>query len=127
MFRPVGTLAVAMALAGFMMVSALDALAAEESPCKADYEKLCGDVKPGGGRIMECLKEHKDELSPECKTFLENKKAEIMEKVQHVQEKCKSDVDKLCSGVEPGGGRILKCLLQHKDELTEDCRNALHK
>ena len=35
--------------------------------CKADAERLCPGVKPGEGRIMQCLKEHKKDVSPECK------------------------------------------------------------
>jgi hypothetical protein len=35
--------------------------------CKADAEKLCPGVKPGEGRIAQCLKEHKKDVSPECK------------------------------------------------------------
>jgi hypothetical protein len=38
--------------------------------CQDDVMKLCKDVKPGGGRILQCLKEHQDELSPECKEKL---------------------------------------------------------
>jgi hypothetical protein len=35
--------------------------------CKDDAKKLCKDAKPGGGRIMQCLKQHESDLSPECK------------------------------------------------------------
>lgn len=42
--------------------------------CKADVAKLCKDVKPGGGRILECLKEHKSELSAQCKKDLDQAK-----------------------------------------------------
>jgi hypothetical protein len=35
--------------------------------CKADVEKLCPGVKPGEGRIKQCLKEHRHDVSPECK------------------------------------------------------------
>ncbi|MEF3367003.1 cysteine rich repeat-containing protein [Methylocystis sp. 9N] len=44
-----------------------------------------------------------------------------------VKEKCKSDYGKLCSGVMPGGGRILACFQAHIDEVTPDCRAALAK
>ena len=35
--------------------------------CKADVEKFCKDIKPGGGRIRACIKSNKDRLSQECK------------------------------------------------------------
>ncbi len=35
--------------------------------CKADLSAFCKDVKPGGGRLLQCLKQHESELSPECK------------------------------------------------------------
>jgi hypothetical protein len=35
--------------------------------CMADVQKLCAGVQPGGGRILACLKEHKDSLSDQCK------------------------------------------------------------
>ncbi|MGD9656698.1 MAG: cysteine rich repeat-containing protein [Methylocystis sp.] len=44
-----------------------------------------------------------------------------------VKEKCKADYSRLCSGVMPGGGRILACFQAHKDEVSPDCRDALAK
>jgi hypothetical protein len=44
---------------------------AVQAACGADVEKWCKDVKPGGGRIVKCLKEHQTELSAECKTHVE--------------------------------------------------------
>ncbi len=37
--------------------------------CKADREKFCKDAKPGEGEnsLRTCMKEHKSELSTECK------------------------------------------------------------
>jgi Cysteine rich repeat len=35
--------------------------------CTADAQKLCTGVKPGSGRILACLKDHKDSLSDQCK------------------------------------------------------------
>lgn len=40
---------------------------------------------------------------------------------------CKSDVERLCPGIKPGGGRILKCLKANKKEMTVGCAQALQK
>ena len=32
---------------------------------------------------------------------------------------CADDAQKLCAGVQSGGGRIIACLKQHKDSLSE--------
>ena len=39
--------------------------------CEQDAKKLCEDTKPGGGRIMQCLKQHEGELSPACKEHMD--------------------------------------------------------
>src|ERR1700694_4673322 len=42
-------------------------LAAIQAACAEDAQKLCAGVQPGGGRIVACLREHKDSLSDRCK------------------------------------------------------------
>lgn len=36
--------------------------------CQSDVQKFCGDVKMGGGRVMDCLQKHENELSAACKS-----------------------------------------------------------
>jgi hypothetical protein len=43
--------------------------------CEDDVFKLCWDVQPGGGRIVNCLKQHEQELTPDCKAKMQQKKA----------------------------------------------------
>jgi len=43
--------------------------------CKADAERLCQGVRPGGGRMLGCLKVHEDDLTVGCAKELKNLKA----------------------------------------------------
>jgi len=38
---------------------------------------------------------------------------------------CGADVRTLCAGVDPGGGRILQCLVSNASSLSPDCRSVL--
>lgn len=42
--------------------------------CHGDAEKFCGDIKHGKGRIMKCMKSHKEDLSEGCKQEVESMK-----------------------------------------------------
>jgi hypothetical protein len=43
------------------------AMAILRTGCTEDAQRLCAGVQPGGGRVLACLKEHKDALSDKCK------------------------------------------------------------
>jgi hypothetical protein len=43
------------------------AMAVLRGGCAEDAQRLCAGVPPGGGRVLACLKEHKDTLSDKCK------------------------------------------------------------
>jgi hypothetical protein len=40
---------------------------------------------------------------------------------------CHADVEKLCPGVQPGGGRIIACLRQNEGQVSVGCKDALAK
>ena len=41
--------------------------AAVAGACRADVKKNCADIKPGGGRIEDCVKDHLADMSDACK------------------------------------------------------------
>ncbi|MDE5441793.1 hypothetical protein GWG65_10090 [Bradyrhizobium sp. CSA207] len=41
--------------------------------CKADYDKFCAGLAPGGG-ILACLNGKRDQLSATCKAALDSRK-----------------------------------------------------
>ena len=65
--------------AAFVVVVAISGAASAQSSdprgaCKADYDKFCAGIAPGGGRIVACLDEKRDQLSATCKSALDNRK-----------------------------------------------------
>ena len=40
---------------------------------------------------------------------------------------CMADYEKHCAGVQPGAGRLLKCILEHKAEISDGCKGSLRK
>lgn len=44
---------------------------------------------------------------------------------QAMRQACAADTRTLCSGVQPGAGRILQCFKEHAVDLSPDCRAAL--
>jgi hypothetical protein len=47
--------------------------------------------------------------------------------MEAVRAACETDVQKLCAGVQPGGGRIIACLKEHKDQVSDGCKQAISK
>lgn len=47
------------------------AVRAAMSACSPDRDRLCSGVWPGGGRIVRCLAERSEQLSPGCRTSME--------------------------------------------------------
>jgi hypothetical protein len=45
--------------------------------------------------------------------------------VAEAQKACSGDVQRFCSGVQAGGGRILACLKQHKSDVSDACKQAV--
>lgn len=43
--------------------------------CAVDRQRLCGNVEPGYGRVEACLNYFLNDVSVECRTYLENTRA----------------------------------------------------
>lgn len=89
--------------------------------CRADQEKVCGDVKPGDGRVADCMKAHLDGLSAACRAAMKGK---LAQDAADPSRPCRKDAAAFCAGIKPGDGRLLGCLRARKD-LSKECREAL--
>ena len=79
--------------------------------CAADIKAKCAEVKPGGGRIKDCVKAHVEEFSDACKARL----ARVVE----ISKSCTTDVKESCPGKERS------CILKSIGNVKDQCKEAL--
>jgi hypothetical protein len=104
-----------------VLYSGSPAYAQESLICADDIEKYCKEIKPGGGRILNCLKAHENELSVSCR----GKIGELQGFIKECEQACAGDIAQFCKEIQPGGGRIIKCLKERDKELSPSCSAKL--
>jgi hypothetical protein len=96
--------------------------------CKVELEKFCSQVTPGEGRILACLYAHGDKLSGRCEYALYDAAVQLeraVDALAYVANECGPDLDRLCSDVAAGQGRLLKCLEKNDPKVSDRCKQAL--
>jgi len=115
------TLCIIFSLLFVVLGSNSHAYAEESLLCADDIEKYCKEIKPGGGRLLNCLKAHEKKLSASCCAKI----GELQGIITECEQACSGDIARFCKEVQPGGGRILKCLKGHDKELSPSCSAKL--
>jgi Cysteine rich repeat len=111
-------LAMIIALAALVFWIGTSVYAEISPPCAEEIAKFCKDIQPCKGLLMDCLKEHENELSSTCKAKVE----EVNKRFEKAQQACAEDIQKFCKDIQPGGGRIAKCLKEHACDLSSACK-----
>jgi len=96
--------------------------------CKVEIESFCSQVTPGGGRLLHCAAAHEDKLSGRCNYALFQASSALQQMaaaIAHVAQQCMTDVQTLCSDVKEGEGRILMCLEEQADGVSDACQQAV--
>jgi len=96
--------------------------------CKMEIEKYCSQVTPGHGRVLACLYAHEDKLSAKCEYALYDAAVQLERAVaalSYVANECDEDLDKYCSSIAPGEGRLLECLDKHDKQVSKRCKQAI--
>ena len=96
--------------------------------CKVELEKYCSQVTPGQGRILGCLYAYQDKLSGQCEYALYDAAAQLERAIaalSYVVNECGDDLDKHCSSVPAGEGRLLNCLEKNDTQVSGRCKQAL--
>ena len=105
-----------------------DTVEAVLNSCKPEIEKYCSQVTLGEGRLLACFYAHEDKLSAACGYALyqaANALEQIVVAFKYVATACEADITELCANVPPGQGRILGCLGDRSDRISEACGKAL--
>lgn len=84
--------------------------------CAVDLKAMCGDVKPGGGRVKACFESHISELSSPC--------TDKLSRAAYLAKECQADIRKLCGGVKRAAD-IQGCMKGRMAEVDKQCKNAL--
>ena len=95
--------------------------------CKAELESYCKDVTPGEGRILACLFARGDKLSGRCEYALYDAAAQLERAVAaltYVANECAGDLDRHCSDVAVGQGRLIECLEKNEKKVSQRCKQA---
>lgn len=109
--------------------------AAEKGPvdtvlkgCKSELETYCKQVTPGEGRLLACLYAYQDKLSGRCDYALYDASAQLERAVAaltFVANECREDLNRYCSTIQPGQGRLLNCLDKQGAKVSKRCNQAL--
>ena len=105
----------------FTLFEGVKAFAQGTGACAGDVQTFCSTVQPGQGRVVQCLKQNKELLSPGCKERI----LEVATQLVEVNQACEDDILWLCPGIQPGGGQIAKCLQANKTQLSPECTAAI--
>jgi len=101
-----------------------------EAACSDDLKKYCSSVTPGEGRLILCMQAHEDKVSEKCDFALFEASRKInraLDRIDRAADICWGDIEKYCSNIPEGGGRILQCLTAQKTSLTPTCQAEVGK
>eukprot|EP01024_Parvocaulis_polyphysoides_P049908 TRINITY_DN4859_c0_g2_i4.p1 TRINITY_DN4859_c0_g2~~TRINITY_DN4859_c0_g2_i4.p1 ORF type:complete len:703 (+),score=133.40 TRINITY_DN4859_c0_g2_i4:438-2546(+) len=98
--------------------------------CSIDIGGVCGleDDDENGELIIKCLQDFKDELQPECKTYIHQLTAEKFEDVRldvPLLNACQEDRSTYCADIPAGSARVIHCLQDNRKKLSPVCKATL--
>lgn len=104
----------------------------KKNPCSEDIAKFCKDAKDWMS-IMSCLEANETKLSAACRKYEAKSHGKRAEKGEDVREKkkflkvCKADIVKFCKDADIKAGGYVKCISEHKSELSAPCADWVKK
>ena len=98
--------------------------------CSTDIVKFCNKVSPGNGRVISCLYAHEDSLSDACDAATDDL-GDLLDgffaDIRDAYDQCAPDIEKHCSDVKVGRGRLVSCLASNQTSLAAECGEIVAK
>ncbi len=91
--------------------------------CEAEIEQLCPDSAGRG----QCLQHRAQQLPPFCQEHVRERFVKWKEERARSIAACEADLKRFCSTVRPGGGKIIQCLQEHTQDVSDRCYQTLPK
>jgi len=122
------------AIVGMLLLAGTGAWAQDDiiegvmKACEPEIKAYCSQVTPGEGRLLACFYAHGDKISARCEYALYEGAAALEQfanALTYLATSCHDDLITYCAQVELGEGRVATCLLGHKAEVTDACRQAI--
>lgn len=96
-----------------------------EVRCDAQVQEFCPDTLTGEER-RRCVMQRMRQFAPRCQQIVRQRMVR-WKAADGYRVACAADVTRVCQAVEPGEGRILACLQEHEQDLSDGCYQSLPK
>lgn len=115
-------------ITGSSAMAGNDLVKSVQDGCKAEMDEYCAMVTPGEGRVLACLFSYQDKLSNKCEYALYDAAAQLERAVAamtYVVVECDNDLEKFCSNVAAGDGRLKECIDKNIANVSDRCKSAM--
>lgn len=96
--------------------------------CDEDIKQHCDGLGDNADKIFMCLAAYEDHLSTACKQGIVEAALAVRlgaAALEYSISACEADADEYCLDVEPGEGRMLKCIRENNSRVSKACVAAL--
>jgi len=94
--------------------------------CESEIEQVCPDGMQGAG-TFRCLERRMKDLPPPCQAMVRERFVKWKEDRSRTLAACRDDVRRLCATMRPGDGRVMQCLQDHAQDVSDRCYQTLPK
>lgn len=96
-----------------------------EMKCEAELQQVCPDSVQGEDR-RRCMEQRAKQLPSLCQSMIRQQLVRWKEQSGHALA-CAEDVKRFCRDIRPGEGRILQCLQDRAQDVSDQCYATLPK